>query len=381
MTPELSTIIARAYDAPLQEARWEIVLDQMAGGLGAQAAALLLRENSGPVYGVNKVSEAYRRVLAEEGDYYIRELAQHEAEDWLRVSRLAEGELLFDDEMGPDVSVLDQRPDYVYLREYAGIRRRIGFRLNHNPGFFDAITLGFPSALDVIPRERSIALSALIPHLARAMELTRAFGLLRQKYRAALAAIDHFGLGIAFALPTGEIILQNTEAARQFEDGDALFLTAQSRPAARDPVLSGQIADAIKVASAIASGQGRLEAGVFQVPKTSCSGAIVLEIAPIADADGEIDRNLRGAILTMIDPDALPDFDIPRFSRLFGLSAAETEVCALLAVGDTSATIAEKRSTSFNTARNQVNAVLAKTGSANRSQLLRKIARTVPPIS
>lgn len=373
-------VVERAYDAPLDQARWQRVLDELVNTFGARASALLLRETSGPVYNVNEVSERYRTLMEQTGDYYLDELAKYEAPDWKCMSQLGPGQLLFDDKMGVPVDELEARPDYVFLRQHIGMNRRIGFRLNRNPGFFDAITIGFPVDLPAVPPYAVELLGQIIPHLAKAMELTRAFGLLRQKYQAVLSAIDHLKIGLAISLPTGEILIENEEARRQFETRDALWLTHGRKVSASKGDYDAAIRAAIIAASDTASGKNSIPEAVFQLEKRSGGSPVMLDISPLSDTEGLLNAALAGAILTFIDPDALPEFDIPRFGQLYGLSQAESEVCALLMQGGTAATVAEERSTSFNTARNQVKSVMQKTGAKNRGQLARQIARTIPPI-
>ena len=183
MNQGLLRILELAYDTPLNQERWPHVLDAMVEELHGNASALLMRETSGPFYQINELSQRYRQVLSEDGNHYMRELAKYEADDWNLVAQLSPDEILHDDKMGIPVEVLDTRPDYQYLRERAGIGRRIGFRLNHNRGFFDAITLAFPAELNQVSEHAVQGAKFLIPHLARALELTRSFGLLRRAQR------------------------------------------------------------------------------------------------------------------------------------------------------------------------------------------------------
>ena len=58
--------------------------------------------------------------------------------------------------------------------------------------------------------------------------------------------------------------------------------------------------------------------------------------------------------------------------QIFGLSRAEDNVCQLLVEGYTTEEIAEVRSVSPITVKNQVKAVLAKTNNRSRSALIRQ---------
>src|SRR5690606_18190029 len=80
--------------------------------------------------------------------------------------------------------ILDQREDCVFLREHAGIRRRVGVRLNENPAWFGAMTFQFDERPRAIPEASLDLIQPVLPHLAKAVEMGRAFAQLRARYAA-----------------------------------------------------------------------------------------------------------------------------------------------------------------------------------------------------
>lgn len=136
----------------------------------------------------------------------------------------------------------------------------------------------------------------------------------------------------------------------------------------------------IAEASRTAAGAGDLLEAPLKLDRRSGRAPVLLDVAPLRDGGGEIEPGLIGAVVTLIDMERPPPFDVRRFARLHGLTVAETEVCALLIEGDDAPAIAEKRSTSVHTARDQIKAVLLKTECPNRSRLLRLLAKTLPPL-
>jgi DNA-binding NarL/FixJ family response regulator len=67
------------------------------------------------------------------------------------------------------------------------------------------------------------------------------------------------------------------------------------------------------------------------------------------------------------------DINAPLVTRLFELTGAETDVLALMAEGLTNREISERRSTSITTVNSQTKAILSKTTTANRTQLVRLV--------
>ncbi|WP_366866762.1 helix-turn-helix transcriptional regulator [uncultured Roseobacter sp.] len=106
-----------------------------------------------------------------------------------------------------------------------------------------------------------------------------------------------------------------------------------------------------------------------------------MDIAPISDSDSEVDQGLDGALVTIIDPERIPYLRLERFTELYGLTQAETDVCRWIAEGASIAEIAERRGTSPTTAKNQVSMVLSKAGVGSRLEFIRLILRVLPPVA
>jgi len=107
---------------------------------------------------------------------------------------------------------------------------------------------------------------------------------------------------------------------------------------------------------------------------------LLLEVAPLRDFAAELEKNLSGSLITIIDPDNRTPLDIEKLSYAYRLSKAETVVCRYLVDGWTNSAIAEERSVSAETIKSQVNAIFRKTNTGKRSELIRLALKTSPPI-
>jgi hypothetical protein len=54
----------------------------------------------------------------------------------------------------------------------------------------------------------------LLPHITKAVEIGRTFSQLKSRYSAVLTALDRVKVGLAIALPSGDVIVENEEAQR-----------------------------------------------------------------------------------------------------------------------------------------------------------------------
>lgn len=370
------------YDAAMDSSLWVNALDAAVAAGDAQGVALLIVENDdNQPFNIRAVGGVYKSMVpAGQVDYYVKHLAHFEAPDWEVVARQRPGHPLLDSEIS-DIGYLDARPDYCYLRETVGISRRVGFRMNDNPAWFDAITFSFDTSIPVIPQHSIRRLGALIPHLAKAAEIGRAFSQLRARYAAVLAVLDKVHVGLAIATASGEIIVRNTEAERILSLQDGIGLGRDGRLLCDDAGRTAMLRDYVSQAARTASGEADRPESLIAAPRPSGKDPLLIEVAPLSDSAGEVDTNLVGALVTIIDPANAPPLDIDRFARLYKLTQAESAVCRHMVAGLTAAAIAERRSTSPETVKSQMKAVLTKTGTARRSQLIRLVVRTLPPIS
>jgi len=375
-------VIEKAYDSTITPENWQITLDKLVEYTeGAVSSGLLLREQGGGVYQVSHVSAAYRKFLpTPDGQYYLNELAALEEPEFSKLARQPRLRIFKDTESDVPLEIKDKRADYVMLREHLGMNRRIAFRLNENPSWFDAITIGFDSELKTVPDAAEQSVRAVQSHLAKAIELMRIFSLLKARYQAVLSVLDRLALGVVIVLPSSEVLVKNQEAERIFDAADGLGLDRYRRLSARDPDKAQELRAAIESVCRSAGGEGNDSEKLIQITRPSGRPGFVVDMAPVGDSTGELGHALHGGIVFLIDPDRPPEFDIPKFAELYGLSAAEVEVLALIVIGDTSTTIAEKRGTAVDTAKNQVKSIFSKTDCSSRIELFRRIARTLPPI-
>ncbi|MFN4098759.1 MAG: helix-turn-helix transcriptional regulator [Pararhodobacter sp.] len=379
--PEYHHAITHIYDAAADHRLWQQALDAVVARVGARSGALLVREPGDMPYSISALSSVYRSLEASgQVQHYVRNLSHLEAPQWQFISRMPLNEIERDENMGIPRSELDSRPDYVFVRESTGIRRRLIFRLNNNRGWFDGVSLGFPTEVTHVPQSAINDLRPLLPHLAKATELGRTFNQLKERYHAVLSVLDKVAVGLVLALESGEVIVANHAAERLFSLRDGIVKSPANRLVLRDPCKTAQLQAHIAATAHTAAGEAQVSERLMRLPRPSGQHPFLVEVMPLRDSGAEIGRNLHGALVVIVDPDSETDLNVSRFGALHQLTPAETEVCDLLIRGYQGPEIAEIRRTRLSTARNQIAAVYLKTATRRRGDLIRLVIKTLPPI-
>jgi DNA-binding CsgD family transcriptional regulator/PAS domain-containing protein len=375
------SVLGSIYSAAIDETLWPDVLNSYAPIARAKGATLVVVDNGDQPWSLSAFSGCFDRMQAHgEFDHYTKTLSHHEADGWTTLQQQPRQKFLLDNDIWPNIDELRLRPDICYLREKAGIFRKAAARLNDNRAWFDGLAVQFDAAVDDIPFDALAQAEPFLPHFAKALEMGRAFAILRARYEAVLQVLDRVQVGICIALAGGEIIVANRNAERILKLGDGVWLSRSKRIEFQNPDLTRAVETAIGIAALTARGHENRPESLFEVPRPSGAHSFLVEISPLNDSLGELDRDLVGAVVTLIDPDDACPLNVDKFAKIYGLTTAEEVVCQHLMNGWSGDRIAEARSVSRETVRSQIKSVLRKSGVSSRADLTRMIVKTVPPI-
>ena len=370
------------YDTAVIPGSWRRALDATAAAIDAKAIALVIRGKNAGAKDLTMMSSVYldfSRTPA--GWYYGTWLSRIQNQDWDFLQAQPPHRPISDLETGLSADALDARKDYAFLRKRTGVARRLGVRLNADAVWFDAMSIGFDQQEFEVPPVATARSRALLPHLTKALEIGRVFALLKARYRAVLSALDRVQAGIAIALPDGQVIVKNAEAERVLGLKDGIALAGDGRLVASNPDLTSKIRAHILDVGSTATGQANRHESLISITRPSGLTPILLDIGPVRDSKAELDQGLDGALITLIDPERIPYLRLDRFTVLYNLTKAETDVCRWIVNGASIAEIADRRGTSPTTAKNQVSNVLSKAGVGSRIELIRLILRVLPPVA
>ncbi|MEO9518117.1 MAG: helix-turn-helix transcriptional regulator [Paracoccaceae bacterium] len=377
MTPDAAAALSLIYDAALNPGHWRRALDTVASLSNAKAAALLIRRPdpfARDLQMLNSTFLSFSRSRA--GMYYALRYSRLQNLDWDILGACAVHEPTPDTAAGTSRESLDRRADYAYLRGTIGIGPRLGVRLNRDKIWFDGLSLAGDAH---VPPQTNKTLIALLPHLTKAAEMGRAIHKLRRKASSATAALDRVQVGLVALLPNAEVIWSNAAAKRILDESDGLslghdkFLRCDNSQRTKE--LSSHMADV----AATTIGNGHTAEHLMSVPRRSGRADLLLEVAPLRASHTDFAED--GALLTIIDPQAVPKLPLKRFARLHDLSQAESSVCELIFQGLSIDAIANERNRSPITIKNQIAAILHKTGAPSRVDLIRLALRVMPPVT
>ena len=201
-------------------------------------------------------------------------------------------------------------------------------------------------------------------HLRRLFAARQALGRARCENAELAAALDAPRIGILRVDGRGSLVHANAAGLEILRLADGVRLLGQIL-SVQAGGLQSRFAEAIRTAAVRSGGQG----DAMLVPRPSGKAPWRVIIAPDqAYASG-------GATVLIEQPGA-GDLRV-QLAALYQLTPAESGVAALLAEGLSPAKIAERRTVSLDTVRNQIKALLQKTGATRLGGLIALLARTV----
>jgi len=380
MSNEALVNLPSIYDAAVNSSTWGESLESTAYNIGAKGALILLIEKHGDnVFQVGHFSNIWSRA-PERAKTYNEQYSHYEKPVWEALDAMPRQQLILDTEFWKDEPDLRNRPDYRFLSERVGICHKCAARLNDNESWFDSLVIHFDEKLDIIPKQSIHFINALLPHVAKSIELGRAFDLLRANYQAVLTALDYIDIGICIALPDGTIVVANDEATRIFDGKDGVSLGKDRKLHCRDKELEARFFQAIARTSSTAVGEATTPEVLFSVSRASGLHDFLIEVAPLRDHAAELETNLQCAIITIVDPENTNHIDIEKVAQAYHLTQTEAVVCEYLVRGWSTRQIADERSVSPETVKTQVKSIMAKTDCAHRSAIIRLALKASPPV-
>jgi DNA-binding CsgD family transcriptional regulator/PAS domain-containing protein len=377
MEKGIGELLLAVYDAAFSSDRWPNALDAYTEALDARGVLLVCADTAGLPFRVQEQCGAYPPGAVRE---YLRRFGHHDQAAWEHHVRKNEPwKLCPESDAWPSEQDYRQRENIRFLREVYNIQSRACILISQDKGAVNVLTLQFSKPWNEVP-PISPVVDQSMPHLTKVLEIYRTMELLRQRYNAALAALDHLGVGLCVSDQQGRMALVNSEAKRIFGLADGLMLSREGALLARDEDVTRAIRNAIQLAVHTAAGEKAQEEVVLHCRRPSRADAFLIEICPLRDAGGELERGFFGSLICIIDPAQTRQIKVDGLAKVFSLSPRETDVCRQLIAGASNSDIADARNVSVETVRAQVKSAYAKLGVANRIELIRKAVAIHPPI-
>lgn len=362
-------LISDIYKVGLSPSHWPDVMDRLAGHFGAMGCAIFYEDSRHPELEteISVVSEFW--CIDEHAVRYWEHVRGDEPS--ARLMRKAQpGEIVTGENL-PLMEKLRIAPYAAKMWQLFGIRAVVAARLNSELHWFDYITFQFDGEHGPMRPSELDELRLLLPHVARALEISRPIALLERRFHAVLDALDHVHIGVLVVTAQRSVVIANQEARRILEADDGLSVDANGLLAASSIAADAQIQQLLEEVSDTSEARGTSSGRTLPIGRRSGRDPYLLQLVPLRDGEGLVAQGFRGAMAFCIDPDTQTNISTQGLQLVYGLTDAETAVCRLVIDGLTNAEIADSRGVSLETVKSQVQVALKKTRAENRSQLVR----------
>ncbi len=376
------------YDAAFAKDQWTEALDAMQRG--TQTAGVMLYdvgEQREIAYRTHAISPSYSWV-AEHLPQYNAMMENPERNTGLDLegSTFMHRQPAFRSVIDEEIWRLDKafraRPEIRYTSEKMGFFRRFFINLSEDPLSYSGLLAHYPSAMEQRPplSDRT-QMELLSPHIAKAVELHRTLHNLRSKYNAVLSVLDHIQVAICLLDGAGHILARNRKASEMFDERDAVWVGRDGKIRGRSSEETALLSRACREIALTANGENNRKSVDVELLRSSENAPLVAVFSPLRDADMELDPDLSGALLTIIDGVNLIEPRLDLILRAYGLTPAETRVLPMILHGLSNAECAERMGIGPETVKSQVASILAKTQCRNRVALVWRIFTFSPPIT
>lgn len=230
------------------------------------------------------------------------------------------------------------------------------------------------------------ALQAVLPHLARALELRRTLGVADLRFADAAAVLDRIALGLILCDAAGRPAYLNRRAEAILARPDGLS-AGPSGIAAALPDEARRLRRAVAMAAAAATAPPGLDAAVraaaagtrMRLSRPSGARPLLLTVIPVRQS-GLGDRRPQARVaIFVVEPDRHAAPATPVLQELFGLTAAEAGFAVEIGRGDGIEAAAGRLSISGNTARTHLARIFEKTGTSRQAELVRLLVQCSLP--
>ncbi len=232
----------------------------------------------------------------------------------------------------------------------------ITFARRWSQGAFTAEELGFAQAA--------------MPHLRRGARVQARLEESTAVARSALDALEVVQSPVILLDGQGRVLHASAAATRLLDAGDGLSVAGRGVLRAATPALSARLAELLDRAGGRSG-----ESGALRLARPSGKPDLTLIAIPLRPDSTASGARHPSILLQLTDPLARVTPEPALLIEAFGLTTAEAALTTALMRGLSVAEVAAKSGRSVATVRTHLASVLAKTGTARQSELVRLLAR------
>ena len=386
---DIPSLTLRIYDVVAQPSMLPEVLDDIVGGIGAQAASIAGLDLSRSILRSYNTSELISDLVSDPGG--VKAL---QAERPL-YSLLAEEGVALDGPFTSDQVLVDEYQRrrnqpvslgefHQFFRDRYDLHHRVLSPLNRSGPQCDYVALHF-GACDASKRDAASQLgSQLLPHFAKALSISRPLSALEIRYNSVLDVLDRLRMGVIIAGLDRKVWLSNVAAKEILERRDALRVSSGGCLQGTNDSASHTLDSVFGHLNGVTPGDLlRLRLCLGRNPshfRSAAAEAYVGDCSLLRHDDLGTGISGVGLLMVLSDPDAQEQVDLGALQQIFALTRSERAVCELLILGYSNAEIAEQRHVSTDTVASQVKSLFTKTSCRKRGELIHLAHRVSVPV-
>jgi len=366
----LLDFVGDLYDAAADPTTWQPLAPKLAGLFGSESCLLQIADTKLPGVQFLGATENFSAPFwADYRSHYYRQ------DRWVAGGLARLGHAILGQEVAPSDWYV--KSDFINgLAATAGVHHAAGAAFAVGDSKIGLVSVHRPNdraGFEELDRER---IDALIPHLTRAMQLTRCFAEAGLAHQASLEGLERTGTA-TLAVDRDGLILFANRLAEVLLRQDAGLGVVQGRLTGSDRRVAVRLAFLIRSVADTAAGRAPASAGGgIAIRRGEGRLPLTLLVAPFRPRTTGFGAPLPAALIFIRDPEiATPAAAI--LQDLFGLTPAQAAVAAKLADGRTQAEAAASLNISLYTVRDHLKEIFAKTGTSHQSQLVALLLRSV----
>ena len=365
-------LVGMFYDAALGKASWNEVGSGIAEGLQGKTLNLFVSGPSG--HDVDLVTT--HQLALDDLDRYARDFAKYDL--W---TNAALGGRLFDrglvgSQIVPDGTLRQSLFYNEFLRDRYDSFRFLGAMQRMAGGDFAVISTHRPSdAPDFDPASQR-TLTRLLPHLGRSLEVRKRVQAPKLE-EALLATLQTSTQGILMLNSRAEAIWSNRAGERMVADNDGLQFQGR-RLSATVQSETNALHHLVRTAAHVSTGGRGIPGGYISITRPSGRYSYRCLVTPVGRDREALLRNTPEVLVFVIDPEHPLVIEPESLRALLGLTTAEAQVAAGLAMGEKLPAVARRLGVSHETARTLLARATTKTGSNGQLGLVRTIYLSLP---
>ncbi|WP_298744575.1 hypothetical protein [uncultured Brevundimonas sp.] len=367
-TAEHDDLVACLGASAMGDTPWTATLERLAVAFGGHTAVLNIRD------------EADRTIAVENHGFSAEFAAAFYASDILGKDprmplfySVPKGQIYFDHALY-DVAEMSRNATCREADEILGTRFQLGAMTTLPDGSTGTVAVMRTAAQGHASQESIAAFRRLAPHIEQAVALGQVIEQKAATQFILLEALARKADGIILLDRTGAVTFANDAARTMLAAGDGLAHGPQGFVADRGPEtlrLGRLVRGAIGPALPFADRRG----GQMPVNRRSGRNPYVLTILPAPRAEVFLTRHSIACVIHIQDLAATPLPSREAMAAVFGLSEREADLVIALIRGPGLAQAAGQAGMALNTARNHLQSIFRKSGTASQAEMIQMFGR------